>query len=98
MLGKVFLTFYEGTLNAHDYQMILRNHLYHQAGQLWGEGIWVMLQDGATCHTAGSTTRNIRTHAGDVIEWSTASPGINPMENVWSILKDRVAKKTPETK
>ena len=43
--------------------------------------------------TINSTTRQ----AGDIINWSAVSPDLNPIENVWSLLKDRVARRKPLT-
>jgi hypothetical protein len=60
------------------------------------DGTWrrrfTFQQDGAPAHKHGLTQEYCRTHFPDFIsyvQWPPASPDINPIENVWAILKER---------
>ena len=94
--GKTELAFYEGTLDAHAYQDILENSLLPAAQEWFGdekEG-WELQQDKATCHTAKSTKRWLEQHEVAVVEgWPTKGDDINPIENLWAILDERLESK-----
>ena len=94
--GKLSITFYDGNLNQYSYQSILEAHLYPAANRFGGRRVWVLLQDGAPCHRAHSTKLSILQHAGEMIEWPAASPDINPIENVWALIKAAVARRLPQ--
>ena len=55
---------------------------------------WEFQQDKASCHTAKSTKRWLEQHGVGVVEaWPTKGDDINPMENLWAILDDRLEHK-----
>jgi transposase len=91
--GKTKLAFYEGTLDAESYQKILRKTLLPAAKE-WFEDekkSWELQQDKATSHTAISTKRWLDAHGVEVVDdWPTKGDDINPMENIWAILDERL--------
>lgn len=99
--GKTKLCFYEGGLNAQDYQQILKRALV-PATRDWfkdGENVWQLQQDNATAHTAKSTRRFLEQEHIDVVEdWPTKGDDINPIENLWAILDERLEEKKFKTK
>ena len=99
--GKTELALYEGTLDAHTYQDILQKKLL-PAAQEWFQDekeAWELQQDNASCHTAKSTERWLEQHGVDVVEgWPTKGEDINPIENLWAILDERLESKKFKTK
>ena len=90
-----YLTIVEGpgTINGPKYCQILEEFLPY-ADFLYPAG-WILEQDGATPHTCNFTKRFFEENNVQFLQWPPNSPDVNPIENVWQILKDYVEKKNP---
>ena len=57
---------------------------------------FVMQQDNARVHTSAYTKTWLRQNRVTVMDFPAASPDLNPIENVWQVVKDRVEKLEPK--
>lgn len=95
-VGK--LHFIDGTVNASKYQEILEKCLVPSIRQLYRNREVIFQQDGASCHTAKSTMNWLRDNRIEVIDWPSSSPDLNPIENLWGIMKKKLRNDRPTTK
>ena len=58
-------------------------------------GTTKFLQDGAPCHKAKRVMDYLKSQRFEVIDWPGNSPDLNPIENVWNVMKNRVREASP---
>ena len=58
---------------------------------------WWFQQDNAPQHTAHISQRWFHNHGVDLIDFPPYSPDLNPIENLWSILKGRIESRLART-
>jgi transposase len=63
-----------------------------------GIGHGLLIQDGASCHTAHATKQALHERATQLLWWPANSPDLNPIESVWRLLKSRAQKRFLTTK
>lgn len=52
------------------------------------------MHDGAPSHKGREVTRFLDDHGIEVLPWPGNSPAMNPIDNLWAILKSQTKKKT----
>ncbi len=90
------LCFLKSTVNAAIYQEILEHFMIPSADKLYGDADFIFQQDLAPAHTAKGTKSWFNDHGVGVLDWPANSPGLNPIENLWGIVKRKMRNKRPK--
>ncbi len=89
------LCFLKSTVNAAIYQEILEHFMLPSADKLYGDADFIFQQDLAPAHTAKGTKSWFNDHGVTVLDWPANSPDLNPIENLWGIVKRKMRDSRP---
>ncbi len=88
--GVGLLCFLKTNVTAPVYQEILEHFMLPSADQLFKDADLIFQQDLAPAHTAKSTKSWLNDHGVGVLDWPANSPDLNPIENLWGIVKRKI--------
>ncbi len=89
------LCFLKSTVNAAIYQEILEHFMLPSADKLYGDADFIFQQDLAPAHTAKGTKSWFNDHGVTVLDWPANSSDLNPIENLWGIVKRKMRDTRP---
>ena len=88
----------EGMMNAEKYIQVLEEKVVRDLVKAFPDGSGVYQQDSAPCHTAKKVMAYMKKMKITVLDWPGNSPDLNPIENLWSIMKLRLRNEDCTTK
>lgn len=96
-IGKTPLVFVEGFLNGPGYINILKDTYLPWIRRRKVKDA-ILQQDNAPCHIAKVIKAFLAEKGIQTLVWPPYSPDLNPIENFWAFMKDKVSKVAPATK
>ncbi len=71
-------------------QDILEHFMLPSADKLYGDADFIFQQDLGPTHTVKGTKSWFNDHGVTVLDWPENSPDVNPVENLWGIVKRKM--------
>ncbi|GFV50851.1 transposable element Tcb2 transposase [Trichonephila clavipes] len=83
----------KGMMRQDQYKDVLQNRLIPQLEKWFPNGEpYIFIQNGAPCHTSRSIAAFLVEQNIPLLDWPGNSHDMNPIENVWELMKREVAK------
>ncbi len=82
--------FLRSKVNTAVYQEVLEHFMLPAADQLYGDADFIFQQDLAPAHSAKATSTWFKDQGIPVLNWPANSPDLNPIENLWGIVKRKM--------
>ena len=82
-----------GMMNADKYIDVIQHKVVRDMQTAFPDGRGIFQQDLAPCHAAKKVKKVFQENQIKVLEWPGNSPDLNPIENLWAIIKNQLRSK-----